>query len=123
MSRCRTNNFDFEFAMKLYNEGKSWQEMGRILEIHPYSVQYWFAKRGLLSKRSSGQKRSWDTKDGYEMKQKGLTYREIAQTFGVSITAVYAGIKSYESSISKGSVSSNSDGDSGGIEVSGGNTE
>ena len=100
MSRERVKEFDFNFAKRLYDEGKSWHEIGRILGIHAFSVQYWFNKNGILSKRHIGRFRKWDVKEGLELRNKGLTFREIAQKFEVSITAVYTGIKQYEKSIS-----------------------
>lgn len=95
MARKRINKFDEELAKILYKEGKSWQEMGRILGIHPYSVQYWFNKNGIISDRKRGQGRKWDIDLGIRMKNEGKTYREIAEKMEVSITAVFVGIKTH----------------------------
>ena len=98
MSRRVVNKFDIDFAKKLYREKKSWQEMGRILGIHPYSVQYWFNNNGFPSQREMGQKRKWDVKLATKMRNEGKTYREIAEKMEVSITAVFVGIKKFEAS-------------------------
>jgi DNA-binding CsgD family transcriptional regulator len=89
MGRISKVKIDDKLAMKLYNEGMGWREIGRILKIHPYQVQIHFEKLGLKAHNPVGGVRTWDSKKALDMNHCGCSVKQIAKELEVSESTIY----------------------------------
>ena len=80
-------------AKELHSKGMGWREIGRILGVHPYSVQFALERRGFKSNRKPGVQRRIDWDKVLSLRGLGHTYSEIADIMEISFSAVQHIIK------------------------------
>lgn len=80
--------FNIKKAIELHRKRLGWREIAKILDVHPYSVQYRLTKLGLKSNKGVGSKKKIDYEKVYRLRDKGYTQAAIAQEIGFSESAV-----------------------------------
>src|SRR5574340_915140 len=89
----KSNEFDFNEAIELFNEGKGWREIAKQLNVHPYSIQWALENKGFRGKNKVGRKRSWDIELAKKLREKGMTIKAIAEKLGVAESTVGLGLR------------------------------
>jgi IS30 family transposase len=90
MGRVSNVKIDDKLAMKLYNEGCGWREIGRALgKIHPFTIAEYFRKKGLKAHNPVGGVRTWDTDKAEQMLYCGCSVRQVARELEISESTLY----------------------------------
>lgn len=85
---ARPQKFSTQRAIELFRETPSWRAVAKKLGVHPYSVQNALEPLGYIAIATVGQNRAWNVDDAVQLREKGMTYTQIAKVIGVSPSAI-----------------------------------
>lgn len=79
----RGPTWDTQTAQKLWEEGKSDNEIAKVVRVDKSTIQHWRTAHN-LPKNDNKRVAGWDTELGIKLYQDGMTAREVAERLGIN---------------------------------------